>query len=221
MKMNHDKVNTFSDMMINYGRDLGCDIEIDFDAKYEKTEVHVTRSGFKKSYFVYWNRTKSLTDAAVGILVDLQLELRSINKFETKRDDILVIKDVIFNPPATIVFWEDGTKTVVKDQGEGYDPEKGLAMAISKKALGNQGNYYKRFAKWVGEFEKRNCEMTYPEVTFPLASELKKTFERIVDERINRLKNKQFYSFHQEPIMPVNPNYGFIKTKEGDENDET
>lgn len=130
----------------------------------------------------------------------------------------LAIKDVIFNPPATIVFWEDGTKTVVKDQGEGYDPEKGLAMAISKKALGNHGNYYKQFAKWVGEFEKRNCEMAYPEVTFPLASELKKTFERIIDERIYRLKNKQIYSFHQEPIVPVNPNYGFINTQK-DEKD--
>ena len=42
------------------------------------------------------------------------------------------IKDVIFNDPATIVFWEDGGKTVVQCQnGEEFDPEKGLAMAIS------------------------------------------------------------------------------------------
>lgn len=58
------------------------------------------------------------------------------------------ITKVIFNDPATIVFWLDGTKTVVKcDDKEIYDPEKGLAMAISKKALGNQGNYYNEFRK--------------------------------------------------------------------------
>ena len=60
------------------------------------------------------------------------------------------IKKVIFNRPATIVFWKDGTKTVVKCQDkETYDPEKGLAMAIAKKALGNEGNYYEVFKKWL------------------------------------------------------------------------
>lgn len=46
------------------------------------------------------------------------------------------IKKVIFNDPATIVFWKDGTKTVVKRQeGAKFDPEKGLAMAISRHYL--------------------------------------------------------------------------------------
>ena len=64
----------------------------------------------------------------------------------------LQIKDVIFNDPATIVFWSDGTKTVVKAQDdEMFDPEKGLSMAISKKTLGNKGSYYKEFDKWLPE----------------------------------------------------------------------
>lgn len=54
---------------------------------------------------------------------------------------------VIQNPPATVVFWSDGTKTVVKARNEVFSPEKGLAMAISKKALGNKGNYYETFKK--------------------------------------------------------------------------
>ena len=58
------------------------------------------------------------------------------------------IKNVIFNPPATIIFWEDNTKTVVEAQ-EPFDPEKGLAMAIAKKALGNKGNYYETIKKWL------------------------------------------------------------------------
>lgn len=60
------------------------------------------------------------------------------------------IEKVIFNKPATIVFWSDGTKTVVKVQkGDKFNKEKGLAMAITKKALGNEGNYYDEIKKWV------------------------------------------------------------------------
>jgi len=64
------------------------------------------------------------------------------------------IVKVIHHNPATIVFWDDGTKTVVKCSNEAYDPEKGLAMAISKKALGNHGRYYETFKKWVSESEQ-------------------------------------------------------------------
>lgn len=64
------------------------------------------------------------------------------------------IKKVIFNDPATIVLWEDDTKTVVKamEDCDIYDPEKGLAMAISKKALGNEGNYYNELTKWLDKY---------------------------------------------------------------------
>ena len=64
------------------------------------------------------------------------------------------IKNVIFNDPATIVFWEDGTKTVVKCQdGDEFDPEKGLAMAIAKKAYGNKGGYCNKMKKWLPKEE--------------------------------------------------------------------
>ena len=47
------------------------------------------------------------------------------------------IARVIFNGPATIVFWNDGTKTVVKCmEGELFDEEKGIAMAFIKKMYG-------------------------------------------------------------------------------------
>lgn len=64
------------------------------------------------------------------------------------------IHKVIFNHPATVVLWSDGTKTVVKcGDYDIFDPEKGLAMAIAKKALGNKGNYYEEFKKWLPEFK--------------------------------------------------------------------
>lgn len=68
-----------------------------------------------------------------------------------------LIKDVIFNDPATIVLWGDGVKTVVKATGEKFDPEKGLAMAIAKRCFGNQGNYYNKIKKWLPE-EKNDID---------------------------------------------------------------
>ena len=73
------------------------------------------------------------------------------NEYRLYFDDFtrLTIKNVIFNDPATIVFWSDGTKTVVKAENEEFDPEKGLAMVIAKKFLGNKGSYYNEFKKWI------------------------------------------------------------------------
>lgn len=78
-----------------------------------------------------------------------------INK---EKKEMFKIKRVLFNNPATIVFWADGDKTVVKCQnGEPYDPEKGLAMAISKKALGNGRGYYDEFTKQLGRGQKHSA----------------------------------------------------------------
>lgn len=75
---------------------------------------------------------------------------RTLRVDNDSKTNTIQIQNVIFNDPATIVLWNDGTKTVVKrGKNDTYDPEKGLAMAISKKALGNQGNYYDIFKKWL------------------------------------------------------------------------
>ena len=75
-------------------------------------------------------------------------EIKEMIKDYEKRQ----ISDVIFNDPATIVFWRDGSKTVVKAQdGEPFDKEKGLAMAYVKKCCGNLGNYNDIFRKWCKE----------------------------------------------------------------------
>lgn len=73
----------------------------------------------------------------------------------------ITIHKVIFNDPATIVFWSDGTKTVVKTRGnDKFDPEKGLAMAISKKHMGNADGWYKDFKKWLPEEKKSTINIT-------------------------------------------------------------
>ena len=61
-------------------------------------------------------------------------------------DMLHLIDHVILNAPATIVFWKDGTKTVVKcKENDTYDPEKGIAVAFAKKVLGNNYNYINKF----------------------------------------------------------------------------
>ena len=65
------------------------------------------------------------------------------------------IKRVIFNKPATIVFWTDNTKTIVKCQeGDTYNEETGLALAISKKMLGKK-DFYNSFNNYCYVQEKK------------------------------------------------------------------
>ena len=59
------------------------------------------------------------------------------------------IKNVIFNNPATIIEWFDGTKTIVKcDKNDKYDKATGLALCICKYIMGS-GEFHKEFNKWV------------------------------------------------------------------------
>ncbi len=68
------------------------------------------------------------------------------------------ITKVIFNDPATIVFWSDGTKTVVKcSEDDEYNMETGLAMAVCKKLCGHE--YHRIFRKWIPDEEPESDEM--------------------------------------------------------------
>lgn len=73
---------------------------------------------------------------------------RDYNIFPSDLD----IKKVIFNNPATIVYWTDGVKTVVKvNEEESFDKEKGIAMAVAKRFFGGKGNYYDHIKPWLEE----------------------------------------------------------------------
>jgi len=51
------------------------------------------------------------------------------------------IKDVVFNPPRTIINWSDGTKTVVNCHKDEFREEYGFAMAVLKKLYGGRNPY--------------------------------------------------------------------------------
>lgn len=85
--------------------------------------------------------TSKSTNASYDIKYDLTLEAPSADLYITK---------VIYNNPATIVWWSDGSKTVVRCQkGDKYSPETGLAMAICKRVFGNDNKFNKVFARWL------------------------------------------------------------------------
>lgn len=101
----------------------------------------------------------AIDDLRNGVIVWNDDLAKALKYKYTKRVEKVTIKNVIFNPPATIVFWSNGDNTVVKcDETEEFDPEKGMAMAISKHALGNKGSYYNEFVKCAGEFTRKTFD---------------------------------------------------------------
>lgn len=91
------------------------------------------------------------------------------------------IKNVKFNGPATIVFWADGTKTVVKCQdGDDYSEEVGLAMCIVKKVFGNTSKYNDIFKKWCPRYDAETDDEYFSEAYKQFRNYVLKTFNEII-----------------------------------------
>ena len=92
------------------------------------------------------------------------------------------IKNVKFDGPATIVFWADGTKTVVKCQdGDDYSEEVGLAMCIAKKVFGNTSKYNDIFKKWCNSYDtETDTDDYHSEVYKQFRNHVLKAFNEII-----------------------------------------
>lgn len=122
-----------------------CDDYDQFEAKEIKKKTYPLDVGS-----LYPNLTIDRLNRAFGIQSIAVGHDYMDGRKKMRKSKLPEIKKVIFSNPATIVIWEDGTKTVVKAQGkERFNKEKGLAMAITKKALGNDSKYYDVFKKWI------------------------------------------------------------------------
>ena len=188
MNLTREKLDAFCEMMDKELDKLGCSICYKTDTAVNMTDIDIYHSTLgPKHYLVEWDKARSLTEAAVPILSDVKMQL-NLNYMPN-----LAIKDVIFNPPATIVFWMDGTKTVVKDQGEVfYDPEKGMAMAVAKKAFGNQGNYYNQFSKYLDIYEKKQeAEFTSSYANTVLGDLIEKFRNSLTKTNYNTVSNEK------------------------------
>lgn len=146
----------------SYPRCYGCNAYVSYDkyykAKENKSVMNISdvslNFGGKNYAVTSYNLIQTPHDYP-EIEATVTLNPRNIIANHTSNP---TITNVIFNPPATIVFWSDRTKTVVKCDydHEAFDPEKGLAMAIAKKMIGNnKRTYYHTFLHWMKKWEKQ------------------------------------------------------------------
>ena len=142
-------------------------------------------------------RISAFAEMVIGHLID---EIRKENEKENEKMRLIdckeritnaMIKNVIFNPPATVVFWTDGTKTVVKTQnGEEFDPEKGLTMAYFKKMHGNKGHYFEDIKKWTEKYEDQNTVKYTDDDLEAMYSEIEKNLTKLNTTVLNYVAAK-------------------------------
>lgn len=125
------------------------------DIEYMKKDIE-----YMKNYIKTIKESKKYLNERFGLASIERKEYNKMYKNKSPRQKALErIKKVIFNDPCTIVFWNDGTKTVVKcGEDDIFDPEKGLAMAISKYFFDNQGYFNDVFKKFIPE--EKELEMS-------------------------------------------------------------
>ena len=156
------------DMALDEGRECGYDDPK--SANYDK--------------FVLYNHIRSKLMRIENGVTDRRREGRRPMRLIDDRETVSNrIKTVIFNDPATVVIWKDGTKTVVKCQpGDTYSKETGLALCIAKKFLGNKGNFNDVFKKWIPEDEPNEEVARIVSAVSETTSDLVKMFHSIFEK---------------------------------------
>lgn len=99
--------------------------------------------------------------------------------------DHLNVARIIFSPPATIVFWKDGTKTVVKcADGEPFSEYNGFAAALLKKVFGSNSA-----VKKIIQRKKQYAAPAKANSNSAKDADLERRFKELVNE-YERLKNR-------------------------------
>lgn len=118
-----------------------------------------------------------------------------IDDIGTSQAKRMTIKKVIFNEPATIVYWEDGCKTVVKCmEGDEFNPEIGLMTAYIKHlhtdVFGKTESYRAQFRPWIEEYNmKKAVDAAYVRLTSTARAvgnafdKISRAFERFTNPR--------------------------------------
>lgn len=152
----------------------GNNITVNEDAWSRKSTITI-EIPFGTSWFDEIEDTKTTVDDHAARLCKLAINTiygcSSQVKQTIETYKIPEVREVRYNGPATIVFWEDNTKTVVKVQPgeEYYDPDKAFAMAVCKKLFGNKFN--RHLAKAQKAFEK-HCEEEHEKQDTVIANDI-------------------------------------------------
>lgn len=121
-------------------------------------------------------------------------------KYET--DNPLHVDRIIFSPPATIVFWKDGTKTVVKcADGEPFSEYNGFAAALLKKVFGSNSA-----VKKIIQRKKQYATPAKANSNSAKDADLEQRFKELVNEYEhlkNRAKNLNLYLRKVETTFPI------------------
>lgn len=88
--------------------------------------------------------------------IEFMGEMHEINGIPTVKDISapkkpmsVDVDHIIYNAPATIVFWKDGTKTVVKTmEGTAFNPYYGFLCAVGKKLYGSNSAINRIIKEW-------------------------------------------------------------------------
>lgn len=166
MKATPEQKERFKNMVRDFAKrnDLRYQT-LEFSDRPSRMNVRFSKDGWgtEKHFHIDFEEFRSLTEAGTFVFTETTIHFRLQSAIASS--EAPTITNVLYSPPATVVFWSDGSKTVVKcGENDEFDPEKGLAMAISKKMLGNQGNYYNEFKKWTAKCE---VESLYPKLEIP------------------------------------------------------
>lgn len=114
----------------------------------------------------------------------------------------LHVDRIIFSPPATIVFWKDGTKTVVKcADGEPFSEYNGFAAALLKKVFGSNSA-----VKKIIQRKKQYAASAKANSNSAKDNGLEQRFKELVNEYEhlkNRAKNLNLYLRKVETTFPI------------------
>lgn len=129
----------------------------------------------RPSYEEFYRRNGKIKAALDRVFNSIKLEERSI------------IKKIILNGPATIFFWSDGTKTVVKCmESDQYDIYAAFCIALTKKLVGSNSKIKTILKK--AEIVDQNPKMVTEE---EIENEIAEVIDRIkkgLNQQINSMK---------------------------------
>ena len=121
---------------------------------------------------------------------------------------MLTIEKIMYKPPATIVFWNDNTKTVaVCEKGDAYNKELGFALCVLKKKYGNKKvhDMLDKYVHNVSKYSKNDGAMVWE--SEPAEKKAKKPNGGRKRVRVHRkpdryleLKPDRCFEFTVEPV---------------------
>ena len=122
---------------------------------------------------------------------------------------MLTIEKIMYKPPATIVFWNDNTKTVaVCEKGDTYNRELGFALCVLKKKYGNKTvhDMLDKYVHSVSKYSKDEGAMVWEDK--PKEKEPKKGRKRVrVHSKPDRYLELTIEPVENEPIYDVKSTY--------------